>query len=344
MLSRVADNLFWIARSMERAENVARLIDTARRMVTLPSISGRGTTNEWSSILIAAGAKATFPGDIENADRATTLEHLIADPDNPSSIYTCIRNARENARAIRFGLTAEVWSTLNTVWSEFPNQLEQLRLRQGYLAEFVDWVKLSHAQYRGAVEGTLVRDDSIEFLRLGSHIERADATARILDVKYHVLLPSLGEIGGTLDQYHWVSLLQSVGVQRAYHFVTKSDVTRRGVAQFLIQTEVNPRSIAYCLDRIVVSLDRLRFIYGSESDCEPMAARMLNNIRNDDIDEILNSGLHEYLTGVIEDTARLSFKIAASFGFAPPYELSGEAEPTQNDAIQATEGQSQFQG
>ena len=108
MLSRVAENLFWIARSMERADNVARLIDTARRMVTLPNESGRPLANEWSSILIAAGAGSTFKGDLEHATREEAVEHLVADPDNPSSIYNCFRNARENARAIRFGLTSGV--------------------------------------------------------------------------------------------------------------------------------------------------------------------------------------------------------------------------------------------
>lgn len=318
MLSRVADSLFWISRSMERADNVARLIDTARRMVTLPVQTGRGLSNEWSSILIAAGASNTFPGDFEHAERDDALEHLIADPDNPSSIYCCFRNARENARAIRFGLTAEVWNVLNTSWNDLPGQIAAVRSRKAYLAEFVDWVKIRQAQYRGSVESSMVRDDSLEFLRLGSHMERADATARILDVKYHVLLPSLGEIGGTLDQYQWVSLLQAVGMQRAYHFVTHEDVTRKGVTAFLMQNELNPRSLAYSVDRIVTSLKTLERFYDRICPSRLAAEEMLRDLRAADIDYILNSGLHEYITVFIQKAAGLSQKIAEDFAFAPP--------------------------
>ena len=317
MLSRVAENLFWIARSMERADNVARLIDTARRMITLPTSSGRSITNEWSSILIAAGASKTFEGDLENASREDAIEHLVADPNNPSSIYNSFKNARENARAIRFGLTTEVWNSLNSSWNELPHQISLLRARPAYLAEFVDWVKICQAQYRGGVEGTLVRDDSLEFLRLGSNVERADATARILDVKYHVLLPSLDEIGGSLDHFQWISLLQAVGVQRAYHFVTKDDISRKGVAAFLIQNEKNPRSLAHSLSRIVLSLKTLEEMYEQPVPCVNKAENMLAELRNVDIDDVLNRGLHEYLTWFITGVAELSGEIAQSFAFAP---------------------------
>lgn len=334
MLSRVADSLFWISRSMERADNVARLIDTARRMITLPIKTGRGPTNEWSSILIAAGASDTFPGDLETATREAALEHLVADPENPSSIYSCIRNARENARAIRFGLTSEVWHTLNSCWNELPGQISSMRTRKAYLAELVDWVKIWQATYRGGVEGTMVRDDSLEFLRLGSHLERADATARILDVKYHVLLPSLGEIGGPLDQFQWVSLLQAVGVQRAYHFVTKTDVSRKGVASFLMQNEVNPRSMAYSVSRIVMSLRTLEAQYGRHYQCAAQASSLLERLRNADVDRILDTGLHEYLTQFISEISQLAQQIAQDFAFAPPI-LSEEEEASDMGQMQS---------
>lgn len=335
MLSRVAENLFWIGRCIERADNIARLIDTARRMVTLPNVAGRAITNEWSSILIAAGASTTYQGDIENVTREDVIEHLVADPDNPSSIYNCFRNARENARAIRFGLTSEVWNSLNTSWNELPNQITALRSRQAYLAEFVDWVKVSQAQYRGAVEGTLVRDDSLEFLRMGGHIERADATARILDVKYHVLLPSLGEIGGSLDHYQWISLLQAVGVQRAYHFVTRADVSRDGVAEFLVQNEVNPRSMTHSVAKLVDSLVRLEEMYGQPAPCRMRAEVMLTELRAAQIEDILSAGLHEYLTWFIQSISSLSNEIADSFAFAPPPAVPDpETSPVENEQMQ----------
>ena len=337
MLSRVAENLFWIARSMERADNVARLIDAARRMVTLPNQSGRPLANEWSSILIAAGASSTFQGDLQHASRDEAIEHLVADPENPSSIYNCFRNARENARAIRFGLTSEVWNSLNSAWNELPGQIGMMRSRKAHLADFVDWVKICHAQYRGSVEGTLVRDDGLEFLRVGSHLERADATARILDVKYHVLLPSLGEIGGTLDHFQWISLLQAVGVQRAYHFVTKTDVSRDGVAAFLIQNEVNPRSMTYSVYRVVEALTQLETYYDRQTSCRVRAEVMLSGLRTADVTAILNEGLHEYLSWFINSMSSLSNEIAVSFAFAPP--LMGE--PVAPEGVPG--GQSQMQ-
>lgn len=341
MLSRVAENLLWIARSIERADNVARLIDTARRMVTLPNVSGRPTTNEWSSILIAAGASATFQGDLETATRDEAVEHLVADVTNPSSIYNCFKNARENARAIRFGLTTEVWNSLNSAWNELPNQISLLRQRPSYLAEFVDWVKLCQAQFRGGVEGTLVRDDSLEFLRIGSNIERADATARTLDVKYHVLLPSLGEIGGSLDHYQWISLLQAVGVQRAYHFVTKSDITRAGVAEFLIKNEANPRSMAFCMSGVLQSLLKLEAIYGKEPSCLPQAQSMLAELKAVNIEDVLNSGLHEYLTWFIQSVATLSLQISEAFAFTVP-QIS-ETEPAEINENDTGSRQTQWQ-
>ena len=339
MLSRVAENLFWIGRSMERADNVARLIDTARRMVTLPNSTGRELTNEWSSILIAAGARSTFQGDLDTANREEAVEHLVADPSNPSSIYNCFKNARENARAIRFGLTSDVWSSLNTAWNALPHQIALLRSRRSYLAEFVDWVKVSKAQYRGAVEGTLVRDDGLEFIRLGGNLERGDATARILDVKYHVLLPSLGEIGGTLDQYQWISLLQAVGMQRAYHFVTHSDISRKGVAEFLIQNEVNPRSMAYSMYRLVNSLTSLEKFYGRTYKSRQEADKVLQDLRVMDIDEVLNSGLHEYLTNYIGKIISLSSHISEDFAFVVPSVVEEEVA----ESPVAAGGQSQSQ-
>lgn len=337
MLSRVAENLFWIARYIERADNVARLIDTARRMVTLPNVSGRPIMNEWSSILIAAGASTTFEGDLDRATREEAIEHLVADPNNASSIYNCFKNARENARAIRFGLTTEVWNSLNSSWNELPNQISQLRQRSAYLAEFVDWVKICQAQFRGGVEGTLVRDDSLEFLRLGSLIERADATARILDVKYHVLLPSLDEIGGSLDHYQWISLLQAVGVQRAYHFVTKTDVSRSGVAEFLLQSEVNPRSLAYCMSSAVASMARLEAMYGQTPACMARATEMLEALKSASIETILDNGLHEYLTWFIQNISSLSNEIAESFAFSIP--LAPENSQTADDGLRQTQWQ-----
>lgn len=316
MLSRVAENLFWIGRYMERAENIARLVDAARRMAVLPRDTGRPLSNEWSSILIAAGSWSIYPGDVGKATAASAVDHLVFDASNPSSVYTCIKTARENARAIRTALTQECWEALNAAWTDM-RMASQNRATGAALVDLIDWIKAQSALFRGAFSGTAVRDDSFEFVILGMALERVDSTARLLDVKYHVLLPSADDVGSGVDHYQWQSLLQAAAAQRAYIFLTQSDVSARGVAQFLLLAERFPRSVRFNVGRIADAVTALDRYYGQPGDSHELATRYAATLDTSTIDEVFAYGLHEFLTDVIERNYALADSVARTYGFAP---------------------------
>lgn len=321
MLSRVAEQLFWIGRYIERAENVARLVDAARRMTALPVWSAHETSNEWASVLIAAGAHEPFGESLGSVDAAAAIERLIFAPSNPSSVAVCLQTARENGRAIRFALTQEVWEALNTAWSEMRN-LSQADSSGSGLSDLVDWVKQKSAVLRGAIHGTMLRGDSYNFLESGMSVERTDSMARLLDVKYHVLLDSVADVGTGADHYQWLSLLQAAGAQRAYFAVTKSDISARGVAEFLILNGRFPRSILYNLRRTDRIVQNLQDFYGRTNPCHDEIIKLTNEFEALQISGIMNYGLHEFLTDVIERNYEIANIMGHAYGFGPNMEMS----------------------
>lgn len=316
MLSRVAENLLWISRYVERAENVARLIDAARRMVALPRELGQPVSNEWSSVLIAAGARDELGDAIERADAGLAIDHLIFDRTNPSSVVNCLHNARENARAVRFALTQESWEALNAARSEM-RAFSSSDAQGSGLSDLLDWIKAKSATFRGATHGTMLRGDGYEFIRVGAAIERIDSTARLIDVKYHVLLPSVSDVGSGADRYQWLSLLQAASAQRAYYASTKGDMTARSVAAFLILHPHFPRSLVYNMRLAADAVSGLSSFYGQPSDCDGMLQDMSNRMQILDIDAIMATGLHEFLTDVIERNYAVANLIGQAYGFAP---------------------------
>ena len=315
MLSRVAENLFWIGRYMERAENIARLVDVARRMSSLPKETGRPLSNEWASVLIAGGARGVFGEAIERASVGTAVDHLIYDESNPSSVRSCLTAARENARSIRFALTRECWEALNSSWSHLRTQSPNDARGSG-LSDVIDWIKAQTALFWGAFHGTVRRDDGYEFVRMGAAIDRADATARILDIKYHVLLPSVEDVGSGFDHYQWQSLLQAAAAHRTYLAVNRSDLSAQGVAEFLILDKRFPRSIFFNARRVAEAADALAEFYGQTAGRHPTVHAFVASIEQRTIDDVFQIGLHEFLTTVIEQNYAVAHALAQSYGFA----------------------------
>ena len=308
MLSRVADRIFWMSRQMERAENMARILGVASNMVLLGTPETR-EQNLLAPLTITDSAERYF----ETRKLVTfeaLVEFLALDPDNSSSIYSCLKWARENAHAVRWQITSEMWETLNATW------LEMKRVRRADLAgagatKFFDWVKDRSHLFRGVTYGTILRGEAFNFSRLGTFLERADNTARILDVKYHVLLPSVKDVGGALDYYQWTALLRSVSSFETYRLLYHDQIFPIKVAQLLILERRMPRSLAACFDQVKEALDRTRGEH--DAPAKRLGYELHARLTHADIEEIFNGGLHEYLSECLEDIGELGNRIQRAY-------------------------------
>jgi len=308
MLARTADALFWLARYMERMDNLARLIEAAQLMTGLSD-----APDEWRSALIAAGCEEGFYARHATAEPETAIAYLCTEPDNPSAILNCIEQARANARAMRTALTRDMWDAVNEAWLE-ARALPAGAFDAEHLPDTLDWVRRAAARFSGAGFTTMLRTESFWFVRLGSQIERADNTARILDVKYHVLLPEHSGVGGMLDYYQWTSLLRANSAARAYQAVYREEVKPWNVAELLILRPEMPRSLRACYDEIVASLDEIARIHGGRrGECHRLAGAIAAELRYGRIEDVFQAGLHERLTDFIDRSAVLGDQIAAFY-------------------------------
>jgi uncharacterized alpha-E superfamily protein len=309
MLSRTADSLFWLARYMERAENVARIMMVGHRMASMArSLENPG--NEWRSTLIAAGCEDGFFAKYPEADAAAVSDYLVRDPDNPSSIFSCLETARRNARAVRTALTVDMWDALNETWLKTRSPDPAAYAPERVMA-LLEWVKERSLLFNGAYANTMLRNDAYYFTRLGTFIERADNTARILDVKYHVLLPRHEGVGGALDYYHWQAILRSVSALRSYHWVYHDRLKPWLVAELLILRPEMPRSLLSCSEQIVRHLELLPEAHGGlRGECHRIAGEMHARLRYGRVQDIFQSGLHEFLTDFIDRSVVLGGEIS----------------------------------
>ena len=311
MLSRTADSLYWLARYVERADNTARILDAAYRLASLPATYG-GHTNEWESAVLTAGAGSAFRAAYGEATPQNVIEFLAFSEANPSSIRRCFEIARQNARSVRVALTSEMWEAINGAWLEMQ-RLKPSQLRAEDLPRFVSWVKQSSLRFDGSAMRTMLRNDAYWFSRLGVYIERADNTARILDVKYHVLLPRDAPVGGGLDYYQWSAILRSVSALVSYHWVYRDRLKPWLIADLLILRQEMPRSLAACYGALARHLDEIAERYGRQGPSQRAARAMHARLGNSRIDEIFQSGLHEFVQGFIAENDRLGSTIAEQY-------------------------------
>ena len=309
MLSRVASNLYWMSRYVERAENTARVLDVAWRMSLLAK-EPRLQDQEWFAPLNITGTLFPFSGRHNIVCAREVLHFMALDPENPSSIYTCARQARENARSVRGSITSEMWEVLNATWLEMQ-QMDEEKMESRCISAFFDWVKERSHLFRGVTFGTMHRDDAYEFTRLGTHMERADSTARILDVKYHILLPSVKDVGGAVDYYQWSAVLRSVAAFEAYRKVYRDVITPLKLAELLILRDDIPRSLRFCLRQVHDTLGHVQNAQSGET--LRRAGQMLSQLQYGRISEIFSAGLHEYLTDFLDSSQQLSTQIQRSF-------------------------------
>jgi uncharacterized alpha-E superfamily protein len=309
MLSRTANNLYWMARYVERAENSARTLESTYRMSLLPQEPAI-VQQEWYAPLNITGTLFPFSGRYTTVGPQQVLRYMVLDTDNPSSIMSCFRAARENGRAVRGSITSEMWEVLNHTWLELQ-RASDARLEGEGVLEFFDWVKERSHLFRGVTVGTALRDEAFRFNRLGTFIERADNTARILDVKYHVLLPRLQDVGGAVDYYQWAAVLRSVSAFESYRKVYRDVITPLKVAELMILRDDMPRSLHACMSEVYEMLRLLATPQAAEA--LRLAGALHAELHFGRIEKIFNAGLHEYLTGFLDRIGELGQEINHGF-------------------------------
>ena len=309
MLSRTADSLFWTGRYIERAEYLARILEATLRLAAIPTREG-AIEGVWSGAVASAGIDDAFTALGSAPNERSVREFLAFAPDS-DSITTCITRARTNARSVRTALTVELWEAINGAWNGLAEQGRPTR-RDDFV-NFLEWVKTVTLSVEGASSRTMLRNDAYWFLKLGAAVERADNTARLLDVKYHLLLPEGERVGGQLDYFQWTTLLREVSALTAYRWVYRDNVKPWLVADLLVLNRQMPRSLASCQSEIVSCLELLAADYGRRGLSQRIANTRLMQFEEATIERIFQSGLHEYIQAFLDQNNRLGQAISEQY-------------------------------
>ena len=310
MLSRVAASLYWMGRYVERAEFTARLVEATVRLDALSSRPAGEAA--WASALSVIDADAAFAATDENLTPRNVARYLTLSATNPGSVVSCLNRARDNAKAVRTALSREAWAAINRAWLLF-----QGRSSPGDTQATLSLVDQAQAETRGfeGAIGRMLRNPASWFVRLGASIERGDNAARLLDVKYHILLPEGERIGGTVDRDQWTTILQTVSAVNAYRWLYREGLKPWSVAELLILRRELPRSIAASAEEVVQHLNALGKQTGFQGEADRLARLRHALLGDTDIADIVAQGLHEYLEASIEDNAALDRAIARQFRF-----------------------------
>jgi uncharacterized alpha-E superfamily protein len=314
MLSRTADHLFWMSRYMERAENTARMLDVNYQTSLLPQSADRAELG-WSGVLGISELTADFHKRHATVDATSVMQFMVRDAANPSAILSCLRAARENARAVRGTLTTELWETTNQTWLEFNRKLRDGEFERDPAGVF-EWVKFRSHLSRGVAVGTMLQDESLYFIRIGTFLERADNTARLIDVKFHALAGDYfgawdDDTAPEVDFYHWSAILRSVSGFEIYRKVYRNVIRPDKVAELLILRPDMPRSLAACMNELVTNLGLVANEHSRET--QRRAGRLQSDLKFGRIDEILATGLHAYLTQFLDRVNDIGAGISRDF-------------------------------
>ena len=265
-------------------------------------------------MITTSAARNGYEAKHDNYDSSKVINYLLRDADNQNSVLSVVKFARDNARLVRTALTTEVWSAVNETWMLFSELLKEPVLEVD-LPEVLATIRQQSALVRGALNGTMMRKDTYRFCQIGIHIERADSTARIIDVKYFSLLPASSFVGGRLDNVQWETLLRSVSAHRAFRWAVEEDYTAPAIASFLILDRRMPRSLSFCMGEIVANLGYLAEEYGERPASHDRADELHARLVNRDISSIFDEGLHEFLSSIIHHTANLGLQIEQDYRF-----------------------------
>lgn len=312
MLGRVANGIFWMYRYLERAENTARLLAAGHRMAL--TRGGEAATEEWRSVLTTLGLRETYEAHHDDYQSAHVCDFVLRSRTNPENVLSMVERARINARACRSAITLEVWEAVNEGWMTL-NELLSRQVRDGNLGAALGAIRRESTLARGATHGSMLRDETYVFARAGTFIERADNTARILDVKYYLLLPSLAYIGTALDTGQWDNVLRSLSGERAYRWLNAGRMDARSIADFVIRDDRFPRSLAFCYAALRENLGALARIHGAEGEAQEMLRQADQRLTGRTVEDIFDQGLHQFLREFIGSNAALAAAIARQYRF-----------------------------
>ena len=312
MLSRTADHLFWMARYTERAENTARMLDVNYQTSLLPQSAAVAQAG-WQGLLSISELKPAYAAKYANINPRDVMDFMVRDEQNPSSIVSCLRNARENARAVRGSLTTEVWETQNQTYLEVIRMIKSGDFERDP-GQFFEWVKFRSHLSRGVTMGTMLQDEAFHFLRLGTFLERADNTARLVDVKFHAVETDFmgsADKDQEYDFYHWSAILRSVSGFEVYRKVYRDVIKPERVAELLILHAVMPRSLLGCLNEVMSNLAMVTSDPNSQT--QRRAGKLRADLQYARIDEILATGLHAFLTQFLDRINEIGAHISREF-------------------------------
>ncbi|MFB2935201.1 alpha-E domain-containing protein [Aerosakkonemataceae cyanobacterium BLCC-F154] len=332
MLSRVADAIYWLNRYVERAENIARFIDVNLKLIL---DSSAVIEQQWEPLITTTGDLPRFKEKYGKATAESVIQFLTFDSEYPNSILSCLRSARENARSIREIISSEMWEQVNSFYFMVQDAYHQ---QESFKAEeFFAEVKMASHLFAGVTDATMSHNEGWHFGRIGRFLERADKTARILDVKYFVLLPSVKDVGSTLDELQWIALLRSASAYEMYRKRGEHRITPFGIADFLILDREFPRSIRFCIIHAERSLNAITGI--PSGNWTNAAERSLGRLRSEldyiTTEDIIQNGLHEYLTHLLQQIYGVGNNIFETFfALKPIHEKSYELTKLRTAELQ----------
>jgi uncharacterized alpha-E superfamily protein len=312
MLGRTANALFWMFRYLERVDNTARMIDAGMRMALTRDLVT--SEEEWRSVIAAAGQRSDYERRHASYTGVQAWNFMLRERDNPSSVLAMFGCLRDNARQARNAVTSEVWQAVNDSWMQIRDLLAKPVSGQR-VGEILGVIRQAGMMAHGAIIGTMPRDEGFHFARAGTFIERADNVARLLDIKYYLLLPSLSYVGSSLDTGQWDSILRAVSGDRAYRWLNNAQIDARGIVQFLVFDPRFPRSLAYCHTALRGHLDTIAGIHGREGASHEMMREAAQMLEETGLDGVFERGLHKFLIGFLATNARLGHAIAEDYRF-----------------------------
>lgn len=331
MLSRVADSLYWMSRYIERAENVSRLLDVnLQLLLDFEEMDDLKLKEHWEPVIRATGDEALFYELYEQADSSSVTEFLTFNKKNPSSILSCMLAARENASMIRDQLSTEMWQCINQAYLFLKsNNAKQIWDSGPY--EFYKQIQDYSHLFMGLTDATFSHTEGFYFMQVGKFLERADKTSRILDIKYHILLPSLEDVGGAVDAVQWSAILRSCSAFEAYHRIYVASVDPLRVADFLIFNDYFPRSIQFCVRELDTNLHRISGCPKGEysNPAEHASGRMLSELKYNTITDAFNRGLHEYLEAIQQRFVEIGVEVYKTYMFHPHIDMASEIASQQ---------------